>query len=240
MRRIRGDAGARIEAYEDTQPRDLLLMSYSTAARDRRLLIDLCSRLRLMLIVDESHRVKRFKGGLWAPALMQIARLARVRMILSGTPMPQSGRDIYSQLNILWPDRELTGPPDDFANRVSGDFSSVLADIQPFVSRVPKASLGLTPYEIMRHRVPLIGTEAEIYELVETNFRKRLQGASAFREKLEALRRGRPIRLLQAATNGTSLTRVTPTTDCLVLTTRILLYSNAYRTLGETRPRLSL
>jgi transposase len=40
------------------------------------------------------HRVKRFKGGIWAPALVEIAKHARVRMILSGTPMPQSA--------VLW------------------------------------------------------------------------------------------------------------------------------------------
>jgi hypothetical protein len=30
-----------------------------------------------MLVVDESHRVKRFRGGQWAPALIDLARYAR-------------------------------------------------------------------------------------------------------------------------------------------------------------------
>ena len=201
VRRIRGDRDHRTRAYSETKAGDLILLGYATAATDRAELIEMCQRLRVMLVVDESHRVKRFRGGFWAPALMEIARSARVRMILSGTPMPQGGRDLYSQLNILWPDRELTGPPDDFAVRVSRDFDSLLGDVLPFVSRTPKEALGLQPYETFRHPVQLQGTEAEIYELIESNFRKKVEGASAYREKLEALRRGRLIRLIQAATN---------------------------------------
>ncbi len=208
VRRIRGNASERAEMYAQTQRLDLLLLSYSTAARDRTYLLELCRRFNAMLVVDESHRVKRFRGGFWTPALLQIARATRVRMILSGTPMPQSGKDLYSQLNILWPDRELTGPPEDFAARVTSDFQAILDDVRPFVSRTPKSALGLEPYEVLWHRVELKGTEAEIYDLIESNFRRRIDNASEYREKLEALKRGKPIRLLQAATNADLLNRV--------------------------------
>jgi len=208
VRRVRGNLTERTQMYSETQRLDLLLLSYSTAARDRRQLVDLCTRFNVILVVDESHRVKRFRGGFWAPALVQVARAARVRVILSGTPMPQSGKDLYSQLNILWPDRELTGPPEDFASRVTNDFQSVLETVRPFVSRTPKSALGLEPYEVMRHRVELRGTEADIYDLIESNFRRRIENAAQYHDKIEALRRGRPIRLMQAATNADLLNRV--------------------------------
>src|SRR6185369_10563769 len=104
------------------------------AAVDKVALVDLCRTYRVMLVADESHRVKRFKGGIWSQAVVEIAKHARIRMILSGTPMPQSGRDLYTQLNILWPDGELTGPRDDFASRVEKDLSGLLLDIRPFMS----------------------------------------------------------------------------------------------------------
>ena len=179
----------------------LLLTSYASAAADKMAIIDLCRRLRVMLVVDESHRVKRFRGGVWAPALMEMARYARVRTILSGTPMPQSGRDLYSQLNILWPRGDLTGPPETFATRVQRDFRAVLREVLPFVTRTPKAALGLLPYTVTVHDVRMDGTQADIYELVESQFRKRLEGLGAWKDKIERLRRGRPIRLLQAASN---------------------------------------
>src|SRR5687767_10725374 len=123
-------------------------MSYATAAADRFELVEMCRIFKVMLVVDESHRVKRFRGGLWAPALMELARYARIRITLSGTPMPQSGRDLYSQLRILWPSGELTGPSTDFATRVVKNFESVLGDVMPFVSRTPKRALGLEPYVV--------------------------------------------------------------------------------------------
>lgn len=205
--RVRGSAQARRDMYADATRGALLLTSYASAASDKSAITDLCKRLKVMLVVDESHRVKRFRGGVWAPALVEIARYARVRTILTGTPMPQSGRDLYSQLNILWPGGDLTGPPETFASRVKHDFSGVLNGILPFVSRTPKEALGLPPYTVTVHEVAMDGTQAEMYELVESHFRKRVEGIEAWREKIERLRRGRPIRLLQAAANPDLLNR---------------------------------
>ena len=206
-RRVRGSAQARREMYGAAERGALLLTSYASAASDKSAIIDLCKCLRVMLVVDESHRVKRFRGGVWAPALVEIARYARVRTILSGTPMPQSGKDLYSQLNILWPGGDLTGPRETFATRVKQDFSGVLNDVLPFVSRTPKEALGLPPYTVTVHEVEMEGTQADVYELVESHFRKRVEGIGAWREKIERLRRGRPIRLLQAASNPDLLNR---------------------------------
>lgn len=201
VRRVRGSAASRRQQYDATQPRDLLLLSYATAASDRLALVQLCKSRDVMLIVDESHRIKRFRGGLWAPALMDIGEHARVRLVLSGTPMPQSGRDLYSQLNVIWPGRQLTGPPDTFAARVDSQFSGVLQDIHPFIARTAKAALGLQPYEVHRVDVDMGPTQAEIYDLIANQFRRRLEDAASWTEKLDSLRRGRPIRLLQASSN---------------------------------------
>lgn len=200
-KRVRGTAVQRRATYGRARRGDLLLLSYATAASDKLSLIELCRANRVMLVVDESHRVKRFRGGCWAPALMETAKFARIRVILSGTPMPQSGRDLYSQLSILWPSGELTGARDDFASRVDNDFASVLEDVRPFVSRTPKDALGLPPYEIVRHEVPLAPTQEEVYALIEGDFRKRLERTDAWADKIEVLKRAKPIRLLQAAAN---------------------------------------
>ena len=201
IRRVRGNAASRRTYYQQAERRDILLLSYATAAADQALLLDLCGRLSVMLVVDESHRIKRFHGGVWAPALMEVARRASVRSILSGTPMPQSGRDLFSQLNVLWPDGLLTGTRDAFASQVENEFSLVLTRVNPFVSRTPKEDLGLPPYRVVTHEVELDGTQLEIYELISNRFRRRLADADTWRDKLDTLKRGRPIRLLQAACN---------------------------------------
>lgn len=200
-KRVRGDAQERRSVYSAPGECRLLLVSLGTAAADRVALIELCKTRDVMLIVDESHRIKRFRGGLWAPAIVQIASHARVRMILSGTPMPQSGRDLYSQLKVLWPAGELTGSRDAFGARLDADFVGVLRDVQPFISRTPKEALGLPPYKVVRHEVEMASLQSEIYELIRGGLRQRLAEAETWTDKIEALRRARPLRLLQAAAN---------------------------------------
>lgn len=207
-RRIRGTASQRRAAYGQVRPGDLIMMSYATAAHDLPRLLELLRSYKPMLIVDESHRVKRFRGGMWAPALQEIAKLCRVRVILSGTPMPQGGRDLYSQLCVLWPGQELTGPRDTFAALVRRDMDAVVDSVLPFVSRTPKDALGLPAYELVRHAVPMDEAHDEIYQGLLDNMRAAVAGAGPQQaDRLAALRRARPIRLLQAATSPALLAR---------------------------------
>lgn len=209
-RRIRGPKQRRADLYARAQPTDLLLVSYATAAADQQQLIELCQRYRVMLVVDESHRIKRFRGGVWAPALARISRHAAVRIVLTGTPIPQGARDLYSQLSILWPGGELTGPRAGFASRVDTNLAGVIDSVAPFTLRTPKSALGLPEYIVTFQGVPLGGTQREIYLLIEDRFRQRLLDAATWRQKIEVLRRGRPIRLLQAASNPGLLNRDDP------------------------------
>ena len=199
--RVRGSARPRRETYEGVGRGDVLLLSYAMAASDRLAIMAMCERLNVMLIVDESHRIKRFRGGVWAPALTEIAELARVRMILTGTPMPNSPRDLYSQINVLWPSGLLTGSRSEFASRVDRSLTVVRSSIEPYTTRTAKTELGLPPYRIERHSVPMTGTQADIYRLIRNRLRDQLGDAGTWEDKLDALRRARPIRLLQAASN---------------------------------------
>jgi len=211
VRRVRGTARHRRLVYEDTRPGDLLVMSYATAAHDRRRLLQLLRGHEPMLVVDESHRVKRFRGGLWAPALIELATLCRVRVVLSGTPMPQSGKDLFSQLNILWPGQEATGPRDSYAAAVARDLPKVLEGVLPFVSRTPKGALGLPDYTLTRHDAEMDPEHDDVYEGVVDNLRSRVLAAGPVEaDRLAALRRARPVRLLQAATDPALLARPDP------------------------------
>jgi len=184
----------------------IALTSYASVVSDLVALKELCRNSRVMLVADESHRIKRFRGGQWTPAVIELARLAAVRMVLSGTPMPQSGLDLYSQLNVLWPGRELTGSREQFKPRVERQFSRVIDGVLPFVSRTSKRDLGLRPYIVEVQDVELSAPEAEIYDLLENHLRRAVQAANPNeRDRLAALRRGRPLRLLQAATNASLL-----------------------------------
>jgi SNF2 family DNA or RNA helicase len=207
--RVRGGTRhQRTAFYERVQRGDLLLLSYQTAASDRFQLEFLCRRLRIMLVVDESHRVKRFRGGTWAPALMEISRLARVKLILTGTPMPQGPRDLYSQLNILWPGGELTGPRARFAAQADNNFGSVITAVEPFFVRTPKHQLGLLEARFFEHPVDMPPLQAQIYELIVQRLRNTIPPDVSWQDRIAALRRARPIRLIQAASNPDLLNEV--------------------------------
>ena len=201
VRRVRGLPNARHAMLADARRADVLLLTYPTAASDLAELERLCVDQKVMLVVDESHRVKRFNGGLWAPALIRIARRARVRIILSGTPMPQSALDLWSQFMILWPGGELTGPPARYRARANGNFDTLRATLLPFFVRTPKEALGLLPYELERPPVQLAPIQAEIYSAIADGLRQIVAAPGARLDRIEALRRARPIRLLQAASN---------------------------------------
>jgi len=201
VRRVRGLPDTRAAMLSDAQPGDVLLLTYATAANDLPEIERLCGRMEVMLIADESHRVKRFNGGLWAPALIEIARRSRVRMILSGTPMPQGPRDLWSQFMILWPGGELTGPRARFQARAEASFDSLRDSLVPFFLRTPKEALGLPECHIVRTSVQLAPVQAEIYEAIRGSLRRVVATPGPMLDRIEALRRARPIRLLQVASN---------------------------------------
>jgi len=202
VQRIRGlDRLARVELYSRVGAGELLLLSYATAAHDRAELEKLFQRLKGMLIVDESHRVKRFEGGQWAPALVALARQARVRMILTGTPMPQGPKDLWSQFNILWPGEEATGSKGAFRARADADFNSVIGRLEPFYTRTPKSELKLKEADFFEPEIEMAPLQAQIYELIFQQLRASIPDAATWTEKIERLRRARTIRLIQVASN---------------------------------------
>ena len=206
VQRLSGPAAERRRAIRSAISPSILLTSYPGAVSDNAALKELCRRRRVMLVADESHRIKRFNGGQWAPAVIDIAALASVRVVLSGTPMPQSGLDLYSQLNVMWPGRELTGPKAQFKPRVERRFPQVISAVLPFVSRTSKADLDLPPPVEEQVEVELSTNEAEIYDLLKNHLRRAVQAVDPSEaDRLAALRRGRPMRLLQAASNPTIL-----------------------------------
>lgn len=202
VRRVRGMQRAdRARIWQRVAAGQLLLCGYASAASDQYEIEKLCRRMRVMLIVDESHRVKRFRGGQWAPALVSIARTARVRMILTGTPMPQGPLDLWSQFNILWPGEEVTGSRISYQARADADFTGVIRSLEPFFTRTPKSELGLKPYDVTTHPVELGPVQREVYELIENRLRQAIPDAASWQTKLDALRKARPIRLIQSASN---------------------------------------
>lgn len=62
----------------------------------------------VFMFLDESHRIKGGKNSKRAETIQELAYLPCRKLIMSGTPMPQSEKDLISQFHFLYPETEVT------------------------------------------------------------------------------------------------------------------------------------
>jgi len=186
---------------------DLYLTSFQTLQNDWQHVKRLFQRqgVRFLLVIDEAHYIKQI-GGVWAEAVLSIAKEATRRIVLTGTPFPRSFSDAFNLFDVLWPTTsplsnqerhriELHVHKQEYAPAVD----ILHRTIGPLFYRVRKTDLGLAP-QIFHKPVQVRMNERErhVYDAILD----RINVASAtdfFRdfETLVKLRRGRMVRLRQ-------------------------------------------
>lgn len=186
---------------------DLYLTTFQTLQRDWQNVRVLFERqgIRFYFVVDEAHYVKQVEGA-WANAVLGIARHAKRRTILTGTPFPRSYSDAFNLFDVLWP--ECT-PISDVQrhrielcvqkNRLSEAADILNTAIGPLFYRVRKQDLDLAPQEMHPPvRVRMNKYERLVYDSILDRIEKVTQ-SEFFRDMdlLRRLRRGRMIRLRQ-------------------------------------------
>ena len=140
--RITGSKPRRTRLYRAADRATLVLLTYQMASNDAQELAAFLRRHKVMFVLDESHNIKRLEGGKWAETLIGIAPLATKRVILSGTPMPNSILDLWSQIRFLWPNNSPLGEREEFRYRAGGSDEPALDATRralfPFYWRVRK------------------------------------------------------------------------------------------------------
>ena len=163
----------------------------------------------MMVVVDESHNIKKLRSATWGPALIRIAHYATRRVILSGTPMPNSYTDLWTQMTFLWPGEYMLGSREQYSRRCEdeGQHAGIREAIKPFFTRVTKSQLGLPPVEFHRIWCRMKPYQASIYRALSTKFL--LEAAPSFedRQVLREWRKARMVRLIQTASNPALLAR---------------------------------
>jgi SNF2 family DNA or RNA helicase len=157
-----------------------------------------------LLILDESHHIKRGSGGVWYDAVENIAPLAKRRMILTGTPAPNELDDLLPQFEVLWPDinpaqKALDGYQQ---NDDIGTFREILT---PYYTRVRKDELGLPVRQVLRIPVHLGKIQQKIYDVLCRRILPQAQQRYEERALIRDLRKAIMVRLLQGASNPTLL-----------------------------------
>ena len=90
---------------------ELYLSTFQTLTNDQAEVKLLFQRtgMNLFFVVDEAHYIKQI-GGNWSSAAIELARFAKYRCILTGTPCPHSFSDLFNLFEFLWPSNDPIGP----------------------------------------------------------------------------------------------------------------------------------
>ena len=123
-----------------------LLFNYEILASYERELIEI-AKSKTLLVFDEVHRVKRVNGEYAAHAL-NIAKESNYTIALTGTPIPNTYKDLYNFLHILFPNEyrnffNFSVPL--LANPSAQEIDVINKKIQPFFCRTTKQQLKVPP-----------------------------------------------------------------------------------------------
>ena len=157
--RLRGGYNAIDRALRD-QPR-FMLITYQQYARVSDLINRYLEQYSVFMYLDESHRIKSGIRGVTPEAILSSCTLPTRKLILSGTPMPQSISDLIPQFMFLYPD-------------MNADAESVVGLITRVYVRTTKAQLGLP--EVTRKTISLEMSplQREIYRSLKSEIKRQL------------------------------------------------------------------
>lgn len=193
-------------------PSELTLISHGGVSLLQNEIVAFLKQNRTMVVVDEAHRIKN-PDGVWGRSAIEIAKEARARVVLTGTPVPNGYEDLYNLFQYLYPfkfkdilgfhlpnleDMSRNDEPD--SARVK-EFSS---NISPYFIRIKKSDLKLPPTKENSVCIAMDSRQREIYDFIETKYIKLFSNNSSAGIK-DYLNRARLIRLRQAAINPTLL-----------------------------------
>jgi len=187
---------------------EMFLIHFATVWKKTEKIIEFLKKPenKVAVIIDESHNIKNIdlENAKWSNAVKQIAPFAERRIILSGTPMPNSASDLWVQFNFLWPHNNLLGKPKRFGRYTKrhgiGIYKSI---IDPLFTRVRKKDLKLDQHKpkFIPYEVALTPIQKKIYVVLAERTLNEIYDYDSGRGNLQQFRKARLIRMMQAASN---------------------------------------
>jgi SNF2-related domain len=173
---------------------EVMVLNYEQLQQRGRLdaLLAMCRRQRTLVVFDEAHRVKAGSRGVRGAAALELSAAAHRRIVLTGTPQPNSPEDLARVLELAYPGHGF---------RLAGLAPDPLKSAY---TRVTKDELGLPP--LVPHPVPITLSQAhdQIYEAMVNAAARTVLRDPGLRDDLARV--GRIVMLLlQAATDPTAV-----------------------------------
>jgi SNF2 family DNA or RNA helicase len=189
-------------------PSEITLIWHGSVEGLQQEIINFLKNNKTMVVVDEAHKIKNHEGH-WGKSAVEVAKEAKSRVILTGTPVPNGYEDLYNLYQFLYPYKfrdilqfhyenlkDMTKNCDLDDDRVK----RFTKNITPYFVRIKKKDLGLPPIKDEIVSVEMDNLQREIYDFIETKYISSFQENSSATIK-DFLNQARLIRLRQAATN---------------------------------------
>lgn len=191
------------------EPCELTLVSYASVVSVKEAILHFLRNNRVMVVLDEAHKIKNTAGGITASSILEIAEYCKSRIVLTGTPAPNGYEDIFNLFSFIWPKRNVTrynvGQLKDMSKTENDPRVNNLLDyINPYYIRIKKSDLGIpAPIEHPPIIVPMKESQRRIYDFIEQRLMEGLDGTTS--DIHSALVKAKLIRLQQVATNPSLL-----------------------------------
>lgn len=197
---------AKKQYFYENDPAEITLLSYSSVVSLVEDIQGFLRRNRVMVVLDEAHKIKNTDGGITAQSIMAIAEQSAARVVLTGTPAPNGYEDLYNLFKFIWPTKDViryhVGQLKDMS-RIANDprVPELLDEIAPYYIRIKKSDLGIPAPTIHPPIViPMGDAQRKIYDYIEQKYIVDIAGSRDQRFQNELVQ-ARLIRLMQAATN---------------------------------------
>ena len=189
----------------DFSPADITLLSYASVASLIDELIYFLKVHRVMVVLDEAHKIKNITGGITAESVLKLAEFCKSRVVLTGTPAPNGYEDLSNLFKFIWPTKKIIrfmpGQLKDMSKRNEDPrVKDLLEALSPYFVRVKKSDLNIPPAINHSIFVQMNPIQRRIYDAIEKRYIPEIADNKDSMFK-KALVRARMIRLMQAATN---------------------------------------
>lgn len=156
-----------------------MIISYQQFARVPEVVADHLLNKRVHVFIDESHKIKR-RGNISTEAVLSMSHLPVSKLIMSGTPMPQSVDDLLPQFGFLFPEVRI-------------DETRVIDAFRPLYVRTTKEELGLPPVTRVLKTVQMDPLQARVYQLMKSQVARDAAGALSRRNRAAFQTLGRSV-----------------------------------------------
>ena len=184
---------------------EVILISYASVVGIKESLKYFLKNNRVMVVLDEAHKIKNTNGGITATSIMELAPFCSARVILTGTPAPNGYEDLYNLFHFIWPNVDVpkytTGQLRDMTRNANDSrVPNLIKNIDPYYIRIKKSDLNIpNPVEHDPILVPMKDAQRRIYEFIEERFVEEVENRES--DIHSVLVRAKAIRLQQVATN---------------------------------------